>query len=244
MKHINIYKNNQLHQQLINPTLIKYLQFINNDLLNNHDKTYINLHIISIKIINDITKSYSISIINKLNDILISIWKLMLFYQKENINNNDDQYQQEINDVFQISFTFIHTILKHRKPEIGTILDDKLNDISILIIKLLNLTKEDIDLFINDPNEFIFNEENIVYLNNLRSIIIDVIITILEVRPRTGYYSLLQSANKLSSSSSCKTIFDRESILLIYGYLAQLRYKINKNNKLDFKIQDFLQNIL
>ena len=65
----------------------------------------------------------------------------------------------------------------------------------------------------------------------------------LEIRPRTGYYSLLQSAKKLLSS--CQTIFDRESILLIYGYLAQFKCKNNKiYKKIDFKMQDFLENIL
>ena len=78
-------KTFKLSKCLIDPTIIKYLKFINNNLLKNYNKNYIKLQIISIKILNDITKSYSISIINKLKEILISTWKLMLFYQKENV---------------------------------------------------------------------------------------------------------------------------------------------------------------
>eukprot|EP01083_Nonionella_stella_P074339 201599_1 len=241
--------NPNLTKQLINPTILKYLQWINDDVLKSQNIQNIKLQSLSLNILNDITKSYSLSIVNCLPTVLSSVWKLMIFYSDHRDRNSADL---DIYEFYDNAFIWIHSILRHKRREIGHLLDDKLNDICVLYIKLLTISDNDNDLhsFMHSPNEFIFNEENVCFQNNLRGLIRNVVRNTLEIRPRTGYYSLLQSAKRsLSASGSTPSVFHRESVLLIFGILAEFKHKQkNKSRsrcfKKDFKMEHFLQSVL
>jgi len=227
--------NPNLTKQLINPTLLKWLEFIN-DVLSNVNPTLLPLQSLSLQILNEVTKSYSLAILQCLQRILGSTWKLMLFYSEKRMEMEDD----DIYKFFDSAFCWILTILKHKRSEISNLLDDKLNDISSLIVKLLNYSQEDMDSFIETPNEFMEREETIHYSNSLRALTRSTLLSVLEVRPRTGYCSFLQSGKRTLSSSSI-SMFDREAVLLVFGYLATSNQSSTTKT---FVIEDFLKDIL
>jgi len=228
--------DSKLTQQLIDPTILRYLQFINDGILKSTDRTLLPLQMRSLQILNDITKSYPSSIAAHLPTMLLSAWTLMLFHRE----NGSDSPSEDTHQFFDDAFAWVLTILRHQRAEISNCLDDKLNDICSLTLKLLNLDEADMQLFGDAPNEFIANEENIYLQNNLRALIRSVVITILEVRPRTGYYSLLQSAKRTLATAS-SSMYDRESVLLVFGVLAQFECSSAKQ---DFKIEEFLSQVL
>jgi len=228
--------NPNLTKQLINPTLLKWLQFINGDVLSKANPKLLPLQSLSLQILNDVTKSYSLSIVQCLPRILASTWKLMLFYSEQRAQMDED----DVYGLFDSAFCWILTILRHKRSEISNLLDDKLNDISSLIVKLLSYNEEDVESFKESPNEFMEREETIHYSNSLRALTRSMLLSILEIRPRTGYCSFLQSGKRTLSSSSI-SMLDRESVLLVFGYLATSNPSSTKKT---FVIQDFLKDVL
>jgi len=225
-----------LTKQLINPTLLKWLQFLNDDVLSNADPSLLPLQSLSLLILNDVTKSYSVSIVECLPRILGSTWKLLLFYSEQRAEMEDEAMYS----VFDNAFCWMLTILRHKRSEMSSLLDDKLNDISSLMLKLLNYGQDDLRSFLETPNEFMETEETIHYSNSLRALTRSMLLSVLEVRPRTGYCSLLQSAKRTLSSSNI-SLFDRESVLLVLGYLAlSNQSSVTKA----FVIEDFLKDVL
>ena len=115
--------NNESSQKInnmknsINSTIINYLKHFNDNIFELNENN-IKLQILSIKIINDITKLYSISIVNCLPWLLKKVWKLMLNYCQQ-IHNK--KVKLELYKFYDISFEWLFTILKHKRREIGLI---------------------------------------------------------------------------------------------------------------------------
>jgi len=227
-----------LTKQLLNPTLLKWLQFLNDDVLSNANPSLLPLQSLSLLVLNDVTKSYSLSIVQCLPRILGSTWKLMLFYKEQRAQMGMDE--DAVYSFFDNAFCWMLTILRHKRSEMSSLLDDKLNDISSLCLKLLNYGQDDLDSFLETPNEFLETEETLHYSNSLRALTRSMVLSLLEVRPRTGYCSLLQSGKRTLAAPS-NSVFDRESVLLVFGYLAPCH---RSSASKAFVIEDFLKDVL
>eukprot|EP00485_Elphidium_margaritaceum_P008315 CAMPEP_0202689272 /NCGR_PEP_ID=MMETSP1385-20130828/4570_1 /ASSEMBLY_ACC=CAM_ASM_000861 /TAXON_ID=933848 /ORGANISM="Elphidium margaritaceum" /LENGTH=1069 /DNA_ID=CAMNT_0049344383 /DNA_START=42 /DNA_END=3251 /DNA_ORIENTATION=+ len=222
----------------IHPSAASILNFINFHILGVKRQEFIDLQVLSISILCDVlkTKVFLKQLpLPNLQKLLVSVWDLMLFYSdRVSVHDAaaDEQLLDALNTFYSVSFDLFAIVFKHKKSGISTMLDDKLNDICTLVLKLLVLGDDDRYSFEHSPNEFLMHEENVNFANSVRSTVRNVMLSILDIRPRTGYYALLQTAKKQQ----------HEANVLVFGYLAP-HYQTHKKSG-DLKMEQFLQKII
>eukprot|EP00484_Ammonia_sp_Unknown_P001522 CAMPEP_0197021450 /NCGR_PEP_ID=MMETSP1384-20130603/2321_1 /TAXON_ID=29189 /ORGANISM="Ammonia sp." /LENGTH=1060 /DNA_ID=CAMNT_0042449277 /DNA_START=38 /DNA_END=3220 /DNA_ORIENTATION=+ len=240
-------------KKLMDSTVYQYLQYINDDVLCDRQPTAANLELqtLGLSIVNDITSSSCcyykvlINVDGLLQNLLTSTWNLMLFYQRQLQTPSAPDIDSNF---YATGFKWFWSILKHKNHEINCMLDDKLNNICMLMIKLLQFREEDMESFTHSPNDFLLNDEHPHYDTSVRAIVRNVLTQFLELRPRTGYDSLLQCTKRNVVADNVEWT-QREANLLVFGYLAhsygRKRSKHRrKQSKADFKMEEFLQQTL
>jgi len=226
-----------LTKRLINPTLLQWLQWINDDVVSSSDPALLPLQALCLRILNDVTKSYSLSIVQCLPRILGSTWKLMLFYSARRGDGDAASDEDAVHSLFDCAFCWILTILRHRQSAISSLLDDKLNDVTRLMLSLLHYGRDAVEALSLSPNDFLAAEETATLDNSLRGRTRCALLAVLEARPRTAYCSFLQSAKRVLSTSPHDR--DREAALLVFGALAAAG-----RSKKAFVAEDFVRDVL
>eukprot|EP00488_Nonionellina_sp_1-RS-2012_P003794 TRINITY_DN8246_c0_g1_i1.p1 TRINITY_DN8246_c0_g1~~TRINITY_DN8246_c0_g1_i1.p1 ORF type:complete len:124 (+),score=16.70 TRINITY_DN8246_c0_g1_i1:152-523(+) len=113
-------------RSLVDGTIINYLQFIHS-ILSDKNVQNIRVQTLCIDILNDITAYYSSSIVRFLPMILSSMWTLMQFYG-DHVEIDIAHYS-----FYNNAFAWIISILKHKRRDCASLLDDKLNEYLVVL---------------------------------------------------------------------------------------------------------------
>ncbi|XP_020710899.2 importin-9 isoform X2 [Athalia rosae] len=219
-----------------------------------------------IKAINMLISRLPKYVSNFLPQMLPPIWETLQesakVYQEDTVNgggnsdNNDIDSDGEIinfNNLVIAIFDFIHTLVDYHR--FSSLLDNLLTEVLYYLIIFMEITDEQIELWTNNPSQFVEEEEQYVFAYNVRISAQGLLLALVTNFEQTAANALCEVITKQIEAGNAMRISANENVnqnwwklheasILAFGIVKDIIVEKQQAGTLQFDIVAFLENVI